>query len=57
MISDAGALADVDAGNLQAAVDACAGIWASLPASHYAEPKRTYEFASAAYLAAGGVIA
>lgn len=57
LISDAGAGDDVRAGNLQAAIDATAGIWASLPASHYAQPKRSYEFALAAYNQAGGVAA
>lgn len=57
LIAEAGAGDDVRAGNLQTAIDATSGIWASLPASHYAQPRRTYEFASAAYLAAGGVIA
>lgn len=56
-IEAAGALPDVDAGNLQSAIDKCAGIWASLPASHYPQPKRTYQFSQAAYLAAGGMLA
>jgi muramidase (phage lysozyme) len=57
MIDKAGALDDVDAGRFQAAVDKCAGIWASLPASHYPQPKRTLSFALEAYTGAGGVVA
>lgn len=57
LISDAGALGDVDAGNLQSAIDKTAGIWASLPASHYPQPRRTYEFAEAAYTNNGGTLA
>jgi muramidase (phage lysozyme) len=57
LIQDAGALPDVDAGNLQAAIDATSGLWASLPASHYPQPKRTFAFALAAYTNAGGTVA
>lgn len=56
-IEAAGALPDIDAGNLRAAIDKCSGIWASLPASHYPQPKRSYPFAEAAYIAAGGKLA
>ncbi len=56
-IEAAGALPDIDAGNLQAWIDKLSGIWASLPASHYPQPKRTFAFAQAAYLAAGGTLA
>jgi muramidase (phage lysozyme) len=57
LISDAGALGLVDHGRLQEAIDVTAGIWASLPASHYSEPKRTYSFALSAYTMAGGTVA
>lgn len=57
LIADAGAGDDVRAGNLQAAIDKTSGIWASLPASHYAQPKRTYDFAELAYTNAGGTVA
>jgi len=57
LIADAGAADLVRNGNLQAAIDCTAGIWASLPASHYAEPKRTYAFALAAYTEAHGTLA
>lgn len=52
-----GALDDVDAGRLQDAVDKISGVWASLPSSHYLQPKRDYAFALAAFIDAGGTIA
>lgn len=52
-----GALLDVEAGDLQAAIDKCSGTWASLPASHYPQPKRTFFYAKNAFLAAGGELA
>ena len=52
-----GAVDDVNAGRLQVALDKCAPIWASLPASTYPQPKRTYAFAERAYLNNGGTLA
>lgn len=57
LIAEDGAMADVKAGRIQQAMDRCAGTWASLPASHYAQPKRTVAFALAAYQKAGGTLA
>jgi muramidase (phage lysozyme) len=57
LIRRAGALADVEAGSLQSAIDKCSGTWASLPASKYPQPKKTYAFAEQAFVAAGGTIA
>ena len=54
LIRECGALSDIEAGYLSAAIDKCAGIWASLPASHYPQPKRTFQFALDAYTEAGG---
>ena len=54
LIAENGALDDIDAGRLQAAIDKCGGTWASLPSSHYPQPRRTYEFASSAFTLAGG---
>ncbi len=51
------ALDDVDAGRLQAAIDKISGVWASLPASHYPQPRRDYAFAYAAFTGAGGSVA
>ena len=55
LITEASALFDVEGGNLRVALDKCAPIWASLPASTYPQPKRSFFFAQNAYLAAGGV--
>ena len=57
LIRERGALVDVESGNLQAAIDKCSRIWASLPSSTYPQPKRTYAFASEAYTDAGGSLA
>lgn len=57
LISEAGAMADVKEGRLQAAIDKCSGIWASLPSSDYPQPKRTLAYAQNAYEEAGGVVA
>jgi muramidase (phage lysozyme) len=57
LISEDGALGDVESGNLQAAIDKCSGTWASLPASHYPQPRRDYVFAENAYVQSGGVVA
>ena len=57
LIRATGALPDVEAGRFQEAIDKCAGIWASLPASHYPQPKRTLAFAIQAYVEAGGSLA
>lgn len=55
LIAEAGGMADVKDGNLQAAIDKCSGVWASLPSSTYPQPKRSFFFAQNAYLAAGGM--
>lgn len=57
LIRRTGALPDIDAGNLQSAIDTCSALWASLPGSHYLQPKRSYDFALAAYTDAGGSVA
>jgi muramidase (phage lysozyme) len=57
LIAEQGALDDVDAGRFQEALDKCAPIWASLPASKYSQPTRSYAFALAAYTTAGGGVA
>lgn len=57
LIADADAMDDVLTGRLQMAIDKCSGIWASLPASHYLQPKRSYTFALNAFLQSGGSIA
>jgi len=57
LIAEAGAMPDVKNGNLRAAIDKCAGVWASLPSSKYPQPTRTYAFAENAYLQSGGQLA
>lgn len=54
---DCRALDDVKEGRLQSAIDKCSHIWASLPASTYPQPHRTYAFAEQAFLDAGGTLA
>lgn len=54
LITERSALFDVEGGNLRVALDKCAPEWASLPASTYLQPKRSFFFAQSAYLAAGG---
>ncbi len=56
LTSERGALLDVETGDIATAVDKCSAEWASLPASHYAQPKRSMEFALAAYQSAGGML-
>ena len=56
-ITDQGALDDVRRGDLRAAIDKLSSIWASLPASKYMQPKRSYEFAANAFEEGGGVLA
>lgn len=57
LIAEAGALLDVEGGDLQTFVDKCSPVWASLPASHYLQPKRTFNYAQLAFMEAGGVLA
>lgn len=57
LINERGALPLVDAGNLARALDLCAPVWASLPASKYPQPKRTYHYAEAAFTNSGGTLA
>jgi len=57
LIRSTGALPDIEAGNLQAAIEKCGGLWASLPSSLYPQPRRTLQFAQAAFTDAGGTLA
>jgi lysozyme len=54
LIENAAALRLVREGRFREAADACAHVWASLPSSMARQPKRTWPFALAAYMAAGG---
>lgn len=56
-IAARGALDDVKAGRLEAAVRKCAKEWASLPFSPYGQPTISMAAAATFYTAAGGVVA
>lgn len=57
LIAEDGAMGDVKDGRLAAAIEKCGGTWASMPSSRYPQPKRTFEFAKAAFIKAGGTLA
>jgi muramidase (phage lysozyme) len=57
LVAEQGAMPDVKAGNLEAALRKCASQWASLPDSKVPQPTRSLFYAQNAYLAAGGVMA
>lgn len=57
LISECGALGDVQAGRFASAIDKCRGVWASLPGAGYAQPERSLDSLTTAYLAAGGTLA
>ena len=44
LISENGALKDVQGGNFKKAIDKLGNIWASFPSSHYKQHKRSYEY-------------
>lgn len=55
-IKERGALADIDAGRIMAAIRKCANIWASLPGAGYGQHENNITMLQAAYLNAGGVL-
>lgn len=56
LITNKGALSDVDAGNFQSAVQKCGPVWASLGYNSYAQPTNALASLQAWFQAAGGVI-
>lgn len=56
-IRERSALPLIDAGNLQAAIQACSNIWASLPGNDYGQHQNALGALQAAYLLAGGTLA
>lgn len=54
LIRRRGALKDVDAGRISAAIAKCSPIWASMPGAGYAQPERKLNTLLASYSAAGG---
>ena len=57
LVAGRGALEDVKAGRLEAAIAKCGKEWASLPGSPYGQPTRTLERARAVFADWGGTIA
>lgn len=54
LVRQRGALGDVKAGRITAAIGKCAPVWASLPGAGYAQPERKQADLIAAYQSAGG---
>jgi lysozyme len=57
LIAERGALADVQAGRLAAAIDKLRKVWASLPNSNVNQPTRSYAALAQTFTENGGVIA
>lgn len=57
LMEERGALPDIDAGRLDAAVNKIRKIWASLPGSGSNQPERGFDQIAAAFVQSGGVIA
>jgi len=54
LIAEQNAMGAIKDGDLKTAIDRLSPIWASLPSSKYPQPKRTSEFATVAFISAGG---
>jgi muramidase (phage lysozyme) len=57
LIRERGALVDVEAGNIAAAIEKCRHIWASLPGAGYGQHENAQAGLLAAYKNAGGLLA
>jgi muramidase (phage lysozyme) len=57
LITNKGAIADVDAGNFASAVQKCGPVWASLGYNNYGQPTNALANLQAWYQAAGGAVA
>ena len=57
MIKECQALPDIDAGNLDAAVAACAHIWASLPGNNYGQRENAMSVLTQYFTESGGTLA
>ena len=57
LIRERGALPDIEAGRIPAAIAKCANIWASLPGAGYGQHEHKLETLLAAYRQAGGNLA
>jgi muramidase (phage lysozyme) len=56
LVSNKGALSDVDAGNFASAVQKCSGVWASLPGNSYGQPTNTLATLQSWFENAGGIL-
>lgn len=56
-IKEQGALADIDAGRFERAIEKCRNIWASFPGAGYGQHENNITALQAAYVAAGGKLA
>jgi len=56
-ITERNALDDIDAGDIVSAIAKCSNIWASLPGAGYGQHENTLDDLTAAFVAAGGVLA
>lgn len=56
LIRECGALDDIKAGRLNAAIDKCASRWASLPGAGYGQREQDRKLLQLAYINAGGTI-
>lgn len=54
LITNKGALADVDEGNFTSAVSKCASVWASLPGNSYGQPTNSLSTLASWFASAGG---
>ncbi|HAT7488655.1 TPA: glycoside hydrolase family 104 protein [Enterobacter asburiae] len=57
LIKERKALPDIEAGNIESAVNKCRNIWASLPGAGYGQREHSMEDLIARYKAAGGTVA
>lgn len=57
LLKECHAVADIEAGNLDAALKATSSRWASFPYAPYNQHVNTVEFMTSAFVAAGGVLA
>lgn len=57
LITNKGALADVDAGNFASAISKCAPVWASLPGNSYGQPTNALNTLQSWFQNAGGIVA
>jgi muramidase (phage lysozyme) len=57
LIRERGALPDIDAGRIPAAVERCSSIWASLPGNAYGQHQNALASLQSAFQSAGGILA